>query len=139
MFRSTTSKSLRGNKYAQVFTNGAGYDLFYPMRKKSEAGEALNAMIRTIGVPKDLVSDGAGERTGGCFGKTVKEYKIQNRLSEPYRPWQNRAESSIRELKSGIRRATFPRARSPKRLWDYCGAWVSTACQATHSAQYSIP
>jgi hypothetical protein len=114
----STSKSLRGNKCAQVFTNGAGYDLFYPMRKKFEAGEALNDMIRTIGVPKDLVSDGSGEETGGCFGKTVKEYKIHHRLSEPYSPWQNRAESSIRELKSGIRRATF-RARSPKRLWDY--------------------
>jgi hypothetical protein len=126
----STSKSLRGYKCAQVFTNGAGYDLFYPMRKKSEAGEALNSMIRTIGVPKDLVSDGAGEETGGCFGKTVKEYKIHHRFSEPYSPWQNRAESSIRELKSGIRRATF-RARSPKRLWDYCGEWVSAVRQLT--------
>jgi hypothetical protein len=99
------------------------------MRKKSKAGEALNAMIRTIGVPKDFVSDGAGEEMGGCFGKTVKEYKIKHRLSEPYSPWQNWAESStIRETKSGIRCAMF-RARSPKRLWDYCGEWVSAVRQ----------
>jgi hypothetical protein len=97
-------------KCAQVFTNGAGYDLFYPMRKKSEAGVALNSMIRTIGVPKDLVSDGAGEEMGGCFGKMVvtREYKLNHQcLSEPYSPWQNRAESSIREINSGIRHATF--------------------------------
>jgi hypothetical protein len=58
-----TSKSLRGFKCAQVITSGAGYDLFYPMRKKSEAEDALNWMIRTVGVTKDLVSDGAGEET----------------------------------------------------------------------------
>jgi hypothetical protein len=35
---SSTSKSLHGNnKCAQVFTNGAGCVLFYPMRKKSKA------------------------------------------------------------------------------------------------------
>jgi hypothetical protein len=71
------------SKCAHIFTkNSAGYDLFYPMRKKSEAGEDLNDMIRTIGVPKDLVSDGTGEEMGGCFGKTVKEYNIQHHLSE---------------------------------------------------------
>jgi hypothetical protein len=129
----STSKSLSGNNCAQVFTNGASYNLFYPTWKKSEAGDALlNSMIRTVGVPKDLASNGAGEETGGAFSnsKTVKEYKIWHRLSEPYSPWQNRAESSIREIKSGIRCAMF-RARSPKRLWDYCGEWVSTVRQLT--------
>jgi hypothetical protein len=42
---STSKKSLRGNKCAQVFTTGAGYNLFYSTRKKSEVGEALNAMV----------------------------------------------------------------------------------------------
>jgi hypothetical protein len=43
--------------------------MFHPIWKKSEAGEALNKMIRTNGVPK--VSDRAGEEmgAGGCFGK----------------------------------------------------------------------
>ena len=80
------------------------------MRKKSEAGEGealLKQNIQTIGVlPKDLVSDGAGEEMGGCFGQTVKEYKIKQCLSESYSPWQNQAESSICEIKSGIRRST---------------------------------
>jgi hypothetical protein len=43
------------------------------MRKKSEAGDALNSMIRKVGMPKDLVLDGAGEETGGDFSKMVKE------------------------------------------------------------------
>jgi hypothetical protein len=55
-----TSKSLKGNKCAQVFTtNGIGYDLFYPLEKESDAAYALNKVIRTVGVPKELVSDGA--------------------------------------------------------------------------------
>ena len=44
--------------------------------------------------------------------------------------WQNRAEASVRELKRGIMRATR-RARSPKRLWDYCGEWVAAIQQLT--------
>jgi hypothetical protein len=131
----STSKSLRGNKCAQVFTNGAGYDLFYPMRKKFEAGESLNSMIRSIDVPKDLVSNGAVEETGGCFGQTVKENKIKQRLSEPNSPWQKWAESSIRETKSGIKCSTF-RARFPRWLWDYCGEWVPSVRQL---AAHNIP
>jgi hypothetical protein len=47
MFAAT--KSLRGNKCAQVFTNGTGYDLFYPLKKEALASEALNEVIRTVG------------------------------------------------------------------------------------------
>jgi hypothetical protein len=41
----STTKSLRGNKCAQVFTNGLGYDLFYPLKKESEVAAALNEVI----------------------------------------------------------------------------------------------
>jgi hypothetical protein len=41
----STTKSIRGNKCAQVFTNGLGYDLFYPLKKESEVGDALNEVI----------------------------------------------------------------------------------------------
>ena len=108
-----TTKSLRGNKCAQLFTNGTGYDVFYPLKKESDAGDALNEFIRTVGVPKELISDGAKAETQGNFGKVIKEYRIKQRTTEPYSPWQNRAEGGIRELKKTIRRTTF-RTRSPK-------------------------
>jgi hypothetical protein len=135
MFSTTTSKSLCGNKCAQVFTNGASFDLFYHMQKKSEArGDVLNSiMIKTIGaVPKELVSDSAGEqeqngrKTSRRWSRSTKfGTDSRNRLA----PWQSRVESSIREIKRP--RATMFRARSPKRLWDYCGEWVSTVRQLT--------
>jgi len=117
-------KSLRGNKCAQVFTNGMGYDLFYPLKKESEVADALNEVIRSVGVPKELISDGARAETAGRFGEVIKEYRIKQRLTEPYSGWQNRAEASIREIKRCIKRATL-HARSPKRLWDYCGEWAA--------------
>jgi hypothetical protein len=89
-----TSKSLKGNKCAQVFTNGIGY-LFYPLEKESDAADALNEVIRTVGIPKELVSDGAKAETQGNFGCIVKEYKIKQKVSEPYSGWQNRAEAAI--------------------------------------------
>jgi hypothetical protein len=49
---SMTRKSLRGNKCAQVFTNGLGYDLFYPLKKELEVAVALNKVIQSVGVPK---------------------------------------------------------------------------------------
>lgn len=115
--------SLRGSKCAQVFTNGIGYDLFYPLKKEAMAADALNEVIRTVGVPKELVSDGARAELHGRFAKVANEYRIKRRVTEPYSGWQNRAEAAIREIKRGIRRA-MQRARSPKRLWDYCGEWV---------------
>jgi hypothetical protein len=128
MFSAT--KSIRGNKCAQVFTNGMGYDMFYPLVKEADASEALSELIRTVGIPKDLVSDGAQAETRGKFGKIIKEFHIKQRITEPYSGWQNRAEASIREIKRGIKRATV-RARSPKRLWDYCGEWVAAVRRLT--------
>jgi hypothetical protein len=68
----STTKSIRGNKCAQVFTNGLGYDLFYPLKKESEVGDALNEMIRSVGIPKELVSDGARAETAGRFADVAK-------------------------------------------------------------------
>ena len=126
----STTKSLRGNKCAQVFTNGIGYDLFYPLKKESDASDALTELIRSVGVPKELVSDGAQAETKGEFGKIVKEYKIKQRITEPYSGWQNRAEAAIREIKRGIKR-TMLRTRTPKRIWDYCGEWVAAVRRLT--------
>ena len=77
--------SLRGNKCAQVFTNGISYDLFYPLKKEAMAVDALNEVIRTVGVPKELVSDGACAELHGRFAKVANKYRIKQRVTEPYR------------------------------------------------------
>jgi hypothetical protein len=73
----STTKSIRGNKCVQVFTNGIGYDLFYPLKKEADAADALNDVIRSVGIPMELVSDGAKAETQGRFGKVVREFHIK--------------------------------------------------------------
>jgi ribosomal protein L31E len=41
----------------------------------------------------------AKEITEGKFKQLCSDYSIPCTLAEPYSPWQNRAESNIRELK----------------------------------------
>ncbi len=102
----------------------------------------MNEVIRTVGVPKELISDGARAEVYGHFGAVAREYRIKQRLTEPYSGWQNRAEAAIREVKRGIRRAT-QRARSPNRLWDYCGELVAAIRRLTahdiHSLHDRVP
>jgi hypothetical protein len=81
-----------------------GYDLFYSLKKESDASEALTEVICSIGIPKELVSDGARVETQGDFGKMIKEYKIKPRTTEPYSEWQNCAEAAVWEIKCGVKR-----------------------------------
>ena len=99
-------ESTRGNKAAQIFTNGLTYNRFYPMKGKGEASEALMSFINNTGIPQNLVSDGALEESKGNWEKVTKKYHIRQKLIIPHSPWANLAESSVRELKAGVQRAT---------------------------------
>jgi hypothetical protein len=136
MFWSDTSfasvKSLRGHSTAQHFTNGLGYERFYPMKSKSKAPAALMSSAQDAGIPPTLVTDNAHEETHGEWGQTCRVCHIQQKHTTPCSPWQNLAEASgVGAVKQGIRRATS-RKRSPKRLWwCYCGQWVAAIIRLT--------
>jgi hypothetical protein len=49
---SSKIKSLRGHTKAQIFTNGRGYDRFYPMKLKSDAPDTLISSIHDTGIPQ---------------------------------------------------------------------------------------
>ena len=65
-------KSLRGNNIVQVFCNKSGYIKSYPLEKRSLAPQSLDRLFREVGVPSDIITDGAGELVGG----TGKPYVI---------------------------------------------------------------
>jgi hypothetical protein len=53
-----------------------------------------------LGIPNQLVYDGAGEQVGHRlhFNKSIWHYKVNKHLIEPFSPWQNKAKSGIQIL-----------------------------------------
>jgi hypothetical protein len=124
-------RSLRSNTCAQVWTDGLGYDLFYPLKSKREASTTVWKMVHDLqGIPEVIISDSSGEQTGEKWRSEINLIRTRHHVTEHASPWQNRAEREIGELKRGIKRATS-RSHSPKRLWDYCGQWVAAIRRMT--------
>jgi transposase len=124
MFAKKT-KSLRQHTCAQVFTHGVGFTHAYPMKKKSEAGDRLEKLLRTLQtIPETIMTDGAAEETGGDWKRTLDKYRIQDKRTEPYSPWQNRAECEIRELKKATRRILHS-SKAPPHTWCFALEWAT--------------
>ena len=125
-------KSLDGNRYGQVFSNGTFFAEIYPIARKKDAGLALKAFILELGVPEELTIDGSKEQTkpNTEFMKCCRRNDIKVHRTEPERPNQNPAEGVIREVRRRWFR-TMIRKRVPRRLWDYGVRWTTQVMQRT--------
>lgn len=118
-------KSIREFRYAHIIGNGHGFSKFYPMVTKNETVQALDDFIASHGIMERLITDGDGTmETSKAWKNAISMYKINQRWTEPYSPWQNRAELDVREAKRGIKRF-MKRSKSPHRLWCFCGELVT--------------
>jgi hypothetical protein len=112
-------------KEGQVFTDGISFTHAYPMKRKSEAWDQLEKLIRTLQtIPEAIVTDGAGEEIGSDWKRTIDKYRIQDKRTEPYSPWQNRAEHEIRELKKAVQWILHS-SKAPPRMWCFALEWVT--------------
>ena len=129
------SKSLEGNRYAQVFANKSYFSRVYPMDSKSKAGNALRLFCQEIGVPEKLTFDGSKEQTGKNteFMKQVRRHDIDYHISEADLHNQNPVEGVIRELRRKWYRVMI-RKRVPEALWDYGLIWISETMSITHTS-----
>jgi hypothetical protein len=125
-------KSIDGNRYAQVFSNGSYFAEIYPMASKADAGTALKTFIMELGVPAELTIDGSKEQTNTktLFQKCCRKNDIKVTRTEPERPNQNPAEGVIREVRRRWFR-TMIRKRVPRKLWDYGVRWTTQVMQRT--------
>lgn len=125
-------KSTRGNTYTQLFCNRGNFVRCFPMKSKSHAGHALDRFIHEVGVPREILTDGAKELIFADWGKTCAKHRIYQVTTEPDSPWQNHA-----ELMGGIiKRKVRHRMRitnTPVRLWDYCWEYISSIISLTAS------
>ncbi len=119
------SKSIKGNRYAQVFANKDFFAIAFPLATKAGAGDALRQFINEFGRPERLTFDGSQEQCGRKteFMANVRKYSIDFRITEPHRPNHNFAEGVIREIRKKWFRIMV-RKNVPQRLWDYGLQWV---------------
>jgi Integrase core domain. len=119
-------QSIMGNTCTQLYYDPSGFMYVYPMVSKGKAGEPLDRFVNDVGIPNQMVYDGAGEQTGRSskFDQLVRHYKISNHVIEPFSPWQNKAESGIRIIKARWKRLMIKR-KVPKRLWDFALVWIA--------------
>jgi hypothetical protein len=113
-------KSLDGNQYGQVSSNGTFFAEIYPMATKKDAGLALKAFVLELEVPEHLTIDGSKEQTnpGTDFMKCCRKNDIKVHRTEPERANQNPANTFIREARRLWFR-TMNRKRVPRILWNY--------------------
>jgi hypothetical protein len=89
------------------------------MQLKSEANLGLSMMFQGDGVLPSIIMDGSKEQLMGQFRVKAREANCWIKQSEPYSPWQNAAESVIRETKraAGLKMAMSTCLRQ---IWDHC-------------------
>ncbi len=112
-------KSLESQRYAHIIGNGCGYTKAYPMEKKNESIHALDDFVKKVGIPETLLCDNDATMEGWSeWKKRIRKNSIDPKYTEPYSPFQNKAELDIRELKRMVRQFQ-DKTRSPRRLWNY--------------------
>ena len=89
------------------------------MKNKIEYHEALYLMFHRDGVLLRMIVDGLKEQDECDCELKCKQDGCYLKQTDLYSPWQNSAKGGIKEAKSGTGHKLF-KARSPKRLWDYC-------------------
>lgn len=115
--------SLKGHKYTQLFCNNGNYTKNYNMKEKGHAHHALDGFFHDVGIPSEILTDGAKELTLGEWSKKCRKHRVHQRTTEPHTPWQN-----IAELVGGIVKRKVRRLMKSKNvpivLWDYCWTYV---------------
>lgn len=79
-------ESTRGNTYVQLFSNRGKFTSCYPIKSKSHAHHALDRFLHEVGIPSELLTDGAKELTQAEWGKSCKRHNIKQITTEPHTP-----------------------------------------------------
>jgi hypothetical protein len=120
----STIPSKQQNKEAQILCTDFGFVRAFPMKRESEAHEALSLLFHRYGVPNVMVMDGAKAQAEGQFGKKLRDADCHTKHTEPHTQSSNMGEGGVRELKRGV-----GRQMKNKR----------SICDITHFSEYLWP
>jgi hypothetical protein len=105
------------HKSAQIFCTDFGFVSAFPMKKESEAPDALSLLFHRDGVPNVIVMDGSNAHTEGQLRRKLRDGGCHINKTEPCTQSSNMDEGGVRELKKGVGRQML-RSGCPKQLWD---------------------
>ena len=113
---------------AQIFTNGKGFDIVYPIESVKQCHQALVNFIQEHGIPQILVVNGHKSQASHDtydtqWGKIIREYQVKQSWIQPYCWWQNGAERVVGEIRRDMRSLQSIK-QSPKRLWAYLVQYI---------------
>ena len=69
------------------------------MKAECEAHHTLSMLFIDVGVPNQMIMDGAKTQTLGKFRRKVRDIDCRVKQTKPYIPFSNAAEGAIRKLK----------------------------------------
>ena len=75
--------SVRQQMCSQIFTNGLGFDIPYPLAGKGDASLGLDRFIQEVGIPQVLITDEVKEETLGAWLSTSWKYQIKMEQTLP--------------------------------------------------------
>jgi hypothetical protein len=111
--------SMQQNKAAQIFCIDFGFVRAFPMKKESDANEALSLLFHRDVVPNVMVMDGANALVEGQFRRKLLDAGCHIKQTEPHTQSSNMGEGGVCELKRGVGRQML-RSGCPNRFWDDC-------------------
>ena len=113
-------KSIRVNTCANLLAQGR-FTNVVPMTAQSDAGQSLVDFKNDVGIPKRLVTDGAGEFTGKekHFLKEARCMQIQLHTSKQVQKNQNYAAGHEIGFLAKRWKLRMQKKRVPRRLWDF--------------------
>ena len=111
-------ESIRGFACGNLYTNNLGFRKFFPMEFERHTPNNLQSFIKLVGLPPRIHSDNAKVFVHGEFGSNCAKHGIQQSFTEPHSPWQNRAETGIRGVKT-FGRKIMEEEQAPIRLWCF--------------------
>lgn len=130
-------KSIRGYTCGNIFTNTLGFKKFFPLTTESQGQRTMVDFIQLVGIPHTIHSDDAKVFLHGEFKKSCRKYGVKQTFTEPYSPWQNRAEGAIRELKSYASKL-MQRKSAPLRLWCFAYEYASDILSLCAGGNYQL-
>jgi hypothetical protein len=106
-------------KFGSVFYDYAsGYGDIIPIRSRNDVGTSLEDFCCRNWIPLCIVSDNAGENTGGYFEEVTRRLSIQQVFICPRHPMQNYAEGYLGRI-TAMASFAMVHAGAPLFMWIY--------------------